>query len=59
MLENARKIAVPLVIMNRHINQSRCERYILSVEFDVCYKKRLSSATYLYITSQREILTKW
>ena len=35
MLENVRKMVVPLVLMNRYINQSRCERYILSVEFDV------------------------
>ena len=39
MLENARKRVVPLVLMNRYINQSRCETYILSVEFDVWYKK--------------------
>ena len=34
-VENVRKIVVPLVQMNRHINQSMCERYIMSVEFYV------------------------
>ena len=32
-VENARKMVGPLVHMDRHINQSRCERYLLSVGF--------------------------
>ena len=42
------KNVIPLVLMNRHINQSRCERNIMSGILCVM-QKRLSSATYSYI----------
>ena len=34
------KIVVSLVLMNRHINQSRCGKYIMSVELYVWYYKK-------------------
>ena len=34
-----KKTIVPMVLMNRHINRSRCERYIMSVEFYAWCKK--------------------
>ena len=40
MLENARKVVVPLVLMNRYINQSRCEGYIMSAEFYVWHNQK-------------------
>ena len=39
LVENARKLAVPLVQMNRQTNQNTCERYIVSLEWYVWYKK--------------------
>ena len=32
-------MVVPLVLMNRRINQSRCERYIISEELYVWHKQ--------------------
>ena len=53
-VENARKIVVPLVLMNRHINQSRCERYITSVEFYVSYISKALFRCVLVYQSQSE-----
>ena len=56
-VENPRKIVVPLVLMNRHINQSRCERYIMSVEFHVWYIKKTLLCVLVYQKSKRKIVT--
>ena len=40
MLQNAYKIVVSLVLMNRHNNKRRCDRYIMSVELYVWYIKQ-------------------
>ena len=34
-VRNERKVVVPFVLMNRYINHSKCERYIVSVDFYV------------------------
>ena len=46
MLENTRKTVVTLVLMNRHINHSSCERYIMSGEIYVVIVFTLNSSFY-------------